>query len=259
MRQPCTWMLGWLLTCSPACMAATPPIQPASPLASLLKMQAIDSTCTISYRDEHGKPMSENAFSASVAHGRSFGLKRVPSAHAAILSLEADGHEMKLSAKEIAAIKASRPGTKFLKPGQALPRFQLQTADGRGFDNATLRGHVTLVNFFFAACAPCIQETPTLTAYAEKYPQQHVLAVTFDDASTAKVYVADHGFNWPVLVDGMAFNKAMGVDTYPVMALIGPNGRLLKISLSAEIAREGQPLEVADLERWVGAAASSGR
>lgn len=253
LRQSCACISGLLLSCSLACAAATVPIKPASPLVSVLKMEAVDSSYAISYRDEHGKPMRAAAFSASVTQGRSFRLQRDSSAHTATLTLQAKGHELKLSPKEMAALNATPSGKNFLKPGRLLPSFQLETTNGRHLGNAALRGHVTLANFFFSVCGPCIQETPTLTAYAKKHPQQPVLAVTFDDVKTAKKYIADHDFSWPVLVDGMAFDQAMGVDVYPTMALVGPDGRLLKMSLVASIARKGKPLTVGDLERWVGA------
>lgn len=245
-----TWMVGLLLGCSLACVTAATSIQPTSPLTALLKSEAIDASYAISYRDEHGRPMSEAAFSARYAQGCSFELHRDDAAHTAVLTLQAKGREPRPSAKELAALSAKAAGKTFLKPGRALPAFQLQTVDGRLVDNAVLRGHLTLVNFFFSGCAPCIAETPTLVAYAKKHPQQHVLAVTFDDAATAKAFVADHGFSWPVLVDGMAFDQAMGVDVYPVMALVGPDGHLLKM-VAGNIARDGKPLGVGDLEAWV--------
>lgn len=247
------WIIGLLLSCPLACAAASTPIQPTSPLAALLKSQAIDSTYAISYRDEHGRPLSEAAFSTRFAQGRSFDLHRDDAGHTAVLSLLAKDQVPPSFAKELAATHANAAGTSFLQPGQALPAFQLQTADGHQVDNASLRGHLTLVNFFFSECGPCIAETPTLVAYAKKHPQQHVLAVTFDDAPTAKAFVADHGFSWPVLVDGMAFDQAMGVDVYPVMALVGPDGRLLKMGVAGNIARTGKPLGVGDLEAWVAA------
>lgn len=259
MRRTCIWISGLLLNCSLACVAATPPIQPTSQLASLLKLEAIDSSYVISYQDEHGKSMTEAAFSASITKGRSFNLKRDTSAHTATLILQSQGHELKLSPKEMATFDAASSGKTFLKPGQPLPPFQLKTADGHRVDNATLRGHVTLVNFFFSLCGSCIQETATLTAYANRHPRQYVLAVTFDDAKTAKAYIADHGFSWPVLVDAMAFDQAMGVNAYPTMALIGPDGHVLSMSLSTKLTHRGKALTVADLEHWVAAKSTARR
>jgi len=243
-------MVGLLLGCSLACVTAATSIQPTSPLTALLKSEAIDASYAISYRDEHGRPMSEAAFSARYAQDRNLTLVRNASAHTAVLTLLAKSQQPRLSADEYSTIVANA-GKTFLKPGRALPAFHLKTVDGRLVDNAALRGHLTLVNFFFSGCAPCIAETPTLVASAKKHPQQHVLAVTFDDAATAKAFVADHGFSWPVLVDGMAFDQAMGVDVYPVMALVGPDGHLLKMSVAGNIARNGKPLGVGDLEAWI--------
>jgi hypothetical protein len=94
-------------------------------------------------------------------------------------------------------------------------------------------------------------------AYVQKHPRQSVLAVTFDDAATARNFVAAHGFSWPVLVDGMAFHEAMGVNAYPTMALVGPDDRLLNMALSSKIEGKPDAMAVADLERWIALTAVS--
>ncbi|MEB0032700.1 TlpA disulfide reductase family protein [Undibacterium sp. RTI2.1] len=55
-----------------------------------------------------------------------------------------------------------------INAGDTFPPSTLKTLDEKTLDNRELTGRYTLVNFFFADCAPCIQELPLLNAFAEK-------------------------------------------------------------------------------------------
>lgn len=223
-------------------------------LDSLLKMEGIDSSYAVTYRGVDGKTMTRADFNAVAFKSKSslaMSIQQNPAKHTAVVSLHpADSVEAKEGKIQAAFAKAGTQSN-MLKPGQPLPTFRLTDLDGHVIDNAALRGHVTLMNFFFATCAPCIQETPALTAYAKAHPQMHVLAVTFDDAKTGRDYVAAHHFSWPVLADGMDFIHAVGVNAYPQLALVGANGRLLDIRVSGSIHKGGGTVTPRDLDRWV--------
>ena len=224
-------------------------------LDQLLKMQGVDSSYTVTYLGVDGQVMTRKDFDA-VAFKKgmpmTMGIKIYPAKHTAVVSLNAADSVASKEAKiqEAAYAKAGTRG-KAPKVGQPLPAFRLTDLDGHVFDNAALRGHVTLMNFFFATCVPCIQETPALTEYAKAHPQMHVLAVTFDDTGTARDYVAAHHFGWPVLANGMDFILAMGVSAYPQLALVDANGRLLAIRPSDSIRKGGGTITPQDIDRWV--------
>lgn len=222
-------------------------------LDSLLKMEGIDSSYAVTYRDVDGKAMTKADFVAAVMQRHmTFDTEHDPSSHTAGLRLNAvDAVQSRELRAQAAAVGKTTAQNRTLKLGQPLPAFRLADLDGREVDNAALRGHVTVMNFFFATCVPCIQETPALNAYAKAHPRMHVLAVTFDDAKASRDYVAARRFGWPVLADGMDFIQAMGVDTYPQLALVGADGRLLDIRLSSSIHQGGGTVTPQDLDRWV--------
>lgn len=236
-------LLGGVLALAWFTAAAQDSNKVSARLDQLLKMEGIDSSYAVTYRNVDGKAMTRADFLAMfVQKHLTLSIEHDPSKHVAVLSL---------ATRKAEAASDARMQAHMLKPGQPLPAFRLTDLDGRVIDNAALRGHVTLVNFFFATCAPCIQETPALTAYAKAHPQMHVLAVTFDDAKTARDYVATRHFSWPVLVDGMPFTQAMGVNAYPQLALVGADGRLLAIRSSDSIHSGGGTITPQDLDRWV--------
>lgn len=252
-------VLGAGLVLGSTVIAAVPfPGKGAAGLDKLLTMEGIDGSYAVTYRNAEGKVISRSAFITAVFdHHGTFSLDHDPAKHTADLRLNRPGSQAALLAK--AAASSARAGTAMLKPGQAWPTFRLTDLQGRMVDAASLRGHTTLINFYFSQCAPCIQETPALTAYAHGHPKVSVLAVTFDDAGTARDYVAKHHFDWPVLPDAMSLIESVGVSAYPAMALVGPDGRVLRMALSSDID-PGHPLTVAALSSWVaGAEASASR
>lgn len=220
-------------------------------LDKLLHMEGIDSSYAITYQDVHGQPITRADFITAVAERHhTFSLDHDPDRHTARLRLNPAGGDASRPEAKATAVAGASPRDVMLKPGQPMPAFHLTDLQGHVVDNASLRGHVTLVNFYFATCAPCIQETPVLVAYAKGHPKMHVLAVTLDDASTSRDYVARHHFTWPILSDGQKFLDAMGIRTYPAMALVGTDGRLLRVALSSDVGG-GHALTTAALERWV--------
>lgn len=218
-------------------------------LDKLLKMEGIDGSYAITYQDVDGKVITRSAFVAAVFdHHGTFSLDHDPAKHTADLRLNRPGSQAALLAKAAASSAHARDA--MLKPGQAWPAFRLADLQGHTVDASSLRGHTTLINFYFSQCAPCIQETPVLTAYAHGHPKMSVLALTFDDAKTSRDYVARHHFDWRVLPDASPLIESTGVSAYPAMALVGPDGRVLRMALSSDI-HPGHPLTVAALSSWV--------
>jgi peroxiredoxin len=233
------------MACALCLGAAKPDAREAKMLASL----QLDADAKVEYFDQAGKAISFDAFFAQVMKGKSFGYE----------------HEGRLAARiRLDPPKALVPAAPRKPPvsghvasevsvGDAFPAFSLPSTKGGRVGNAALRGRLTLVNFFFADCVPCVAEIPALNAYARHYPEVQVLALTFDDLARAKGFVKQRGLQWPVLAEGMPLISAAGVTGFPTFALIGPDGRVRAIAPSAAIAPKGRQLDVASLSSWVAA------
>jgi hypothetical protein len=76
------------------------------------------------------------------------------------------------------------------------------------------------------------------------------VAITYEDAATARQFVADRGLKWPVLHDGQALVDTLGVSIYPTLMLIDPSGRVAGSAVGMTM-REGQDKQLADLTGWV--------
>jgi cytochrome oxidase Cu insertion factor (SCO1/SenC/PrrC family) len=224
--------------------AQTAVVHATETLKEFLKINKMDASYVVTYKDAHGKVISSAEFAKqALAHG-TYTVTKDETHHTATASV--------MSAEEVAKIeaRAEKREQAQIKPGQALPPFHLTDLKGLKVDNASLQGHTTLINFFFSTCAPCVQEIPVLNEFMRRHPKQKVLAVTFDDADTARQFVAERKFAWPIVADAQSFIDQLSIIGDPTLALVGPDGKLRKISFSPLITKKMKPLSVADLERW---------
>jgi peroxiredoxin len=233
-----------LLLAALLCLGAAAKPDPRE--AKFLESMQLDPDAKVEYFDQAGRKLGFDAFFSQVLRGRSFGYEHEGRVRA----------KVRLDPPKTAASAPPKPtpGGRLAaqaRVGGPFPAFALATTKGTHVTAGALRGKLTLVNFFFADCVPCIAEIPALNAYARHYPEVQVLAVTFDDLATAKGFVRQRGLQWPVLVEGMPLISAVGVSGFPTFALIGPDGRLRAIAHGASIAPEGAKLDVASLSTWV--------
>lgn len=240
-----TYLVACLLSCaSLGAIASTPQTAEAIP-ATLRDDLHIPHDYEVGFRGPDGKPISYARFQAESAR-RPFDVEKNPAKHKATLTL--------LSDAEIARNEAERAHPKALPAeGHAFPSFQAKTLDGTPISTASLRGKPFVASFFFAQCAPCIAETPVLSAFHREHPEVAVVAFTFDDADTARAFVTTRGLTWPVVSDQQALADQAQVKTYPTIMLVDGQGVVMKAAHTDTIAPMGHSLDLAALTRWVGA------
>ena len=97
---------------------------------------------------------------------------------------------------------ASKPWTEWTDPTTAAVTFSGKTTDGTTFASKDHLGQVLVVNFWYAGCAPCRAEAPTLNAAAKAFPSVQFVGVNVaDDASTAAAFDRSHGTTYPSILD----------------------------------------------------------
>lgn len=222
------------LTAAAFLLAAIPALaadQPAR-VQSMLDSMMIGRANSVSFLDENGSPMTAEEFLRQSDAGKVFG---------AMKKMHKDGPPdvvFRLASKEALAAMQAAPAAK-LKAGDAFPEFRLARLDGTVVDNKSLAGRYTLVNFYFALCAPCVKEVPDLNALAKARPDINYLAVTFDPVAESTKFVADTGFNWPVLPDARKLTTAAGIKGYPSMILLDPQGKVVEVTAATRVTAGG--------------------
>jgi len=191
----------------------------------------------VHYLDAAGKPLDYAAFAQQLGQGRNYSSTIDSKANAAMLRLRPPG-------------TSTGAGRFSFGRGSTFPPFELPSLQGDTQHSSDLHGRYTLVSFFFADCAPCIAEVPVLNAFAHANGDMGFVAITYEDAATARQFVADRGLKWPVLHDGQALVDTLGVSIYPTLMLIDPSGRVAGSAVGMTM-REGQDKQLADLTGWV--------
>lgn len=183
----------------------------------------------VSYRDSNAEDIGYDAFRASVASGKRFAIKMDPRNDTAVVAIMNE---------PVAASEDTSPGS------------ALVDLDGRAVELRPSIGRPMVMNFFFAACPPCIAETPALNAFAKQNPHIDVIAVTFDSPGVARRFVERRGFTWRIVPDARSFIDKARVSSYPTFAYFGKDGKLQGISPGSEVAGDGG-MTAAKLERWL--------
>jgi hypothetical protein len=158
-----------------------------------------------------------------------------------------DGAAITLTAKRRGGKACPAP----YPPVTELPPFDLPDLAGKRVSAASLKGKPTLINFYFAQCVPCILEVGPINGFAAERPHLNFLAVTFDEPTVAREFVARYKFRWRVVAGARDFIDRVGVKQYPMMALFDANGRLLGTRRGG-VRDELEAATVApQLARWV--------
>lgn len=212
-RRALRWMSGMLLlaTALPACAL------PHMTISQFRQDMLVPADATVRFEDAAGKPIEFAQFMDAM-HGGSFSKTLDTSTDIAVFRIR--------SANETASSAATSAASWKVHRGDSLPAPPLFTLSGVRWTPASSDGRYTLVSFYFDTCVPCVAEIPALNAFARQHPEVRVVAVTFDDALQARAFQRKHHLDWPIVAGAQAFIAAVGVQAYPALALVRPDGTL---------------------------------
>jgi thiol-disulfide isomerase/thioredoxin len=109
------------------------------------------------------------------------------------------------------------------------------TEDGDELSSEDTAGDVTVVNFWYAACAPCRVEAADLEAVWQEYEGEGVSFVgvnTYDQADTARAFAEQYGVTYPSIIDvndgtvKLAFAGATPIQATPTTLVLDAEGRV---------------------------------
>ena len=113
--------------------------------------------------------------------------------------------------------------------------FEGTTETGQAIDSAALTGSVVVVNFWYAACGPCIVEAPRLEESYQQFAGEDVVFLgvnTYDQPATAAAFARENGVSYPSLmaVDDselkLAFAAATPLSATPTTLVLDREGRV---------------------------------
>lgn len=119
--------------------------------------------------------------------------------------------------------------------GTKVPDIVLKTLKGKTYNLAKMQGNIVLLNFWFAACKPCITEISSFNELQEKYKSQKfvILSVGTDKKEVAQKVAAEKKMRYAVVPDRRDLAERMNVSTYPTSFLIDQKGIIQKVFIGA--------------------------
>jgi thiol-disulfide isomerase/thioredoxin len=109
------------------------------------------------------------------------------------------------------------------------------TESGSQLSSDSLQGFVVVMNWWYAACAPCRAEAPDLAALSEEFADQNVQFVGVnvrDTAETALAFDRNFGITFPSIIDAqtgsvsLAFTGVVSPQAVPTTLVITRDGKI---------------------------------
>ena len=112
--------------------------------------------------------------------------------------------------------------------------FTLTDLEGKPWTLKSLQGKVVVVNFWATWCPPCRKEMPDLESLYKQFRKQGlmILAISDEDATKVKPFVAEQGVSYTVLLDpGRKVNTLFHVMGIPKTFIYDRSGKLAAESI----------------------------
>ena len=113
--------------------------------------------------------------------------------------------------------------------GTPAKAFDLIDYDGNRITSEDLKGKVTVVNFWFKECKPCIQEMPELNELVSSFKSnENVQFLGFSTTAKDRLpsFFEKHAFDYRVIPDSQPYAMENGVTGYPTNMIIDKEGNI---------------------------------
>lgn len=114
--------------------------------------------------------------------------------------------------------------------GASFPEFTASTMEGKVIDKEYFKGKVSVVNFWFITCPPCVEEIPVLNKVAAEFSNEPVnfLAIGRDWAEDITEFLEDHPWNFDHLAGrSLIEEKIKMMWGYPMTFVLDKNATIV--------------------------------
>jgi len=122
-------------------------------------------------------------------------------------------------------------------PTFSLPVLEVEGdhAEGAELSLESLRGKTVVLDFWATWCVPCHFQIPVLNGIAKDYATRDVVvlgvAVDAEGWKIVAPFVAQEGFEYPVLLGDEQLAKTFGAPGFPYSMIIDPQGQIVSIHM----------------------------
>lgn len=114
--------------------------------------------------------------------------------------------------------------------GAPAPDFEVELFEGGTFALSRSAGAPVVVNLWASWCAPCRDEIPAISAFADAHPDVQVVGVAVEDPErTARDFAAEIGATYPLAMGTTEFEDAYPNLGLPATYVIDESGTVTEI------------------------------
>jgi len=115
---------------------------------------------------------------------------------------------------------------------QIAPDYSALTLEEKVITAASQKGKITIINFWYIGCIPCMEEIPILNKVAEKYKNNSditFLGVSIDSTVRLKEFLSKNRFDFQIVSDksDMTKNFQANINGFPTTVIIDQNGKIV--------------------------------
>lgn len=113
--------------------------------------------------------------------------------------------------------------------GNPAKAFDLLDYEGNRLTSEMLKGKITVVNFWFKECKPCIQEMPELNELVSSFKQNEnvqFLAFSLTKKDKLPSFFEKHTFDYQIIPDSHSYAREYGITGYPTNMVIDQEGNI---------------------------------
>lgn len=114
--------------------------------------------------------------------------------------------------------------------GYQLPDFSVTTMAGNKISNESLKGKLTIINFWFTACRPCVAEIPGFNDIVDKYGDKlNYVSIGRDPKDEVEEFLQKQPWKFDHIVDAESLIRGefMFMWGFPTTMLIDESGEII--------------------------------
>jgi peroxiredoxin len=114
--------------------------------------------------------------------------------------------------------------------GDSAPEFTIATDSGRTVSIPNFGGKILVLNFWASWCPPCVEETPSMSRFAQEYAAKGVVVLGVSVDKDEKAYNAFLQKFKPAFLTAreLKTHEDYGTFMYPETYIIDTNGKVLR-------------------------------
>ena len=119
--------------------------------------------------------------------------------------------------------------SRFFKTGDPFPKIKTNDMYGNKINTKNLKGHIIVVNYWYADCVPCISEMPELNKIADRYKNDSgvvFISIAKDEATTLETFLKLHPFKYAIIDNGGFIISENNITSYPTNVVVDQNGKV---------------------------------